>query len=150
MVPSCYDPYHCARFVCWRRAALFGGKLLIHLPLVVDMCFLARFTVISVQVQSYKSTTNASNTDMQSLLNSYGSVNKVENTGVTSLKDVRMSKSQSFPPASKRRHSITTRKGMERGKGECLFISKFFSDVMRRNVPQVFASAKSDPDSGVF
>ena len=34
-----------------------------------------------------------------------------------------------FFPASKRRHSVATRKGMEHGKGECLFISKFFSDV---------------------
>ena len=52
-----------------------------------------------------------------------------------------------FFPAIKRRHSVATRKGMEHGKGECLFISKFFSDVMRRNVPLVFASAESDPDS---
>ena len=48
------------------------------------MCFLANFTVVSVQVRSCKSTTNASSTDMQSSLSSDGSVNKVENTGVNS------------------------------------------------------------------
>ena len=97
-----------------------------------------------------QSTTNASNTDMQSSSSSDGSVIKVENTGVISLKDFHMSNAVFFSPASKRRHSVATRKGMEHGKGECLFISKFISDVMRRNVPQVFASAESDPDFGVF
>ena len=118
--------------MCWRRAALGGGKLSVDLPLVVNMCFLAKFTVVSVQVQSYKSTTNASNTDMQSLLSSDGSVNKVENTGVTSMKDFHMSNAVFFFPCQQTTTQCHNRKGMEHGKGECLFISKFFSDVMRK------------------
>ena len=61
------------------------------LTLVVKMCFLAEFTVVSVQVRSYSSTTYVSNTDMQSSLNADGSVIKVENTGVTLSKDFHMS-----------------------------------------------------------
>ena len=97
-VSHTYPLWYTARFVYWRRAALVGGKLSIDLTLVVNiMCYLARFTVVSVQVRSYKSTTNASNTDMQSLLSSDGSVNKVENTGVASLKDSHMSNAVFFP-----------------------------------------------------
>ena len=86
-----------SHIVCWRRTTLVGGNLSIDLPLVVNMLFLAKFTVVSVQVRSYKSTTNASNTDTQSSLSSDGPVNKVENTGVTSLKDFHMSNAVFFP-----------------------------------------------------
>ena len=67
------------------------------LTLVVKMCFLAEFTVVSVQVRSYSSTTYVSNTDMQSSLNADGSVIKVENTGVTLSKDFHMSNAVFFP-----------------------------------------------------
>ena len=60
------------------------------------MCFLAKFTVVSVQVQSHKVQKNASNTDMQSSLSSDGSVNKVENTSVIPLKDFHMSNAVFF------------------------------------------------------
>ena len=83
-------------FCVLERAALGGGKLSIDLPLGVNMCFLAKFTVVSVQVQSYKSTINASYTDTQSSLSSDGSVNKVENAGVISLKDFDMSNAVFF------------------------------------------------------
>ena len=47
-------PTHIHSFCVLERAALGGGKLSIDLPLVVNMCFLAKFTVVSVQVRSYK------------------------------------------------------------------------------------------------
>lgn len=95
--PHTHPPWYIARFVCCSRAAPVGGMFSIDLPLVVNMCFLAAFTVVSVQVRSYRSTTYASNTDMQSSLNAEGSVNKVENTGVTSSKDFHMSTAVFFP-----------------------------------------------------
>ena len=64
------------------------------------MCFLAKFTVVFVQVRSYKSTINASNTDMQSSLSSDGPVIKVENTGVISLNDFHMSNAFFSLPAN--------------------------------------------------
>ena len=95
--PHTYPPWYTVRFVCWVRAALVGGKLSIDLPLVVNMCFLAKSTVVSVQVRSYKSTTNAPNTDMQSSFSFHGSINKIENTGMTSLKYFHMSHAVFFP-----------------------------------------------------
>ena len=60
-VPAPHIPtlVYCSFCVLGGRAALVGRKLSIDLPLVVNMCFLAKFTVVSVQVRSYKSTTNA-------------------------------------------------------------------------------------------
>ena len=96
--PHTYPPGYTARFVCWRRAAIVGGKLSIELPLVVNMIVLpgqvhGSFCASAV-IRKY---TNASNTDTQSTLSSDGSVNKVENTGVTSLKDFHMSNAVLFP-----------------------------------------------------
>ena len=130
------------------RAALGGGKLSIDLPLVVNMCFLAKFTVVSVQVRSYKSTINASNTDMQSSLSSDGSVNKVENTGVI-LKDFHMSNAVFFSlPANDDTVSQPV-KAWNMGR-ESAFSYPSSLAMSTQEVPQVFASAESDPDFGVF
>ena len=83
--------------LCAGEGCSGGGKLSIDLPLVMNMCFLAKFTVVSVQVRLYKSTINAFKTDMQSSLSSDGSVIKVENTGVISLKDFHLSNAVFFP-----------------------------------------------------
>ena len=86
------------RCVCCTSAAAVGGIASIDLALVLKICFLAESTLISVQVRSYSSTTQDSSTDMQASLILVGCVDKVKNTGVTSLKDFQMSNAVFSPP----------------------------------------------------
>ena len=91
-----------ARFACCNSAALVSGMASKDLPLQVNICFLAEFTVVSALPRSYIKTTYDSSIDIQSSSKLPGSVTSLAKISVTALNDFHESKAVFFTFPSKR------------------------------------------------